>query len=76
MNNWFGLVGPAGMAPELVEQIGRLFTEAMADPATQPILAARGLDAIAEIGPAFAARIQHDRRRWAAVAAQGNIRAD
>ena len=76
MNNWFGLVGPAGMSPEVVEQLGRLFTEAMADPATQPILAARGLDAIAEVGPAFAARIRRDRERWARVAAQGNIRAD
>ncbi|MDB5414163.1 MAG: tripartite tricarboxylate transporter family receptor [Rubritepida sp.] len=76
MNNWFGLIGPAGMAPELVERLGRLFTEAMADPATQPILAARGMDAIGEIGPAFAARIRRDRERWARVAAQGNIRAD
>ena len=76
MNNWFGLIGPAGMAPEVVDRVGRLFTEAMADAATQPLLDARGLDAIAEIGPVFGARIRRDRERWARVAAQGNIRAD
>jgi tripartite-type tricarboxylate transporter receptor subunit TctC len=76
MNNWFGLVGPAGMPPELVDQLGHLFTDALADPAIQPILAARGMDAIPEVGPAFAARIRRDRERWARVAAQGNIRAD
>lgn len=76
MNNWFGLVGPAGMPPELVQQVGHLFTDALADPVTRPILAARGMDAIPEVGPAFAARIRSDRERWARVAAQGNIRAD
>lgn len=76
MNNWFGLVGPAGMPPELVDRVGRLFTEALADPATQPVLAARGLEPIGEVGPAFAARIMRDRQRWARVAAAGNLRAD
>lgn len=76
MNNWFGLIGPAGMPPELVDQLGHLFTDALADPATHPILAARGMDAIPEVGPAFAARIRRDRERWARVAAQAHIRAD
>lgn len=76
MGNWFGLVGPAGMPPALVTQIGRLFTEALADPATRPVLDARGLEAIPEIGPEFSARILRDRARWARVAAAGNIRAD
>jgi len=76
MGNWFGLVGPAGMAPERVQQLGRLFTEALADPATQPVLDARGLVALPEIGPQFTARILADRARWARVAAASNIRAD
>jgi tripartite-type tricarboxylate transporter receptor subunit TctC len=76
MNNWFGLVGPAGMPAELVQQIGRMFTDAMADPAVQPVLDARGLVAIPEVGAEFAARIRRDRERWARVAAAGNIRAD
>lgn len=76
MSNWFGLVGPAGMNPELVTQIGRMFTEALADPATQPALAARGLHPINEVGAAFAARIRRDRERWGRVASASGIRAD
>jgi tripartite-type tricarboxylate transporter receptor subunit TctC len=76
MDNWFGLVGPVGMAAELVQQLGRAFTEALADPATRPVLEARGLHPIPEVGADFAARIRRDRERWARVAAQGNIRAD
>jgi tripartite-type tricarboxylate transporter receptor subunit TctC len=76
MNNWFGLVGPAGMPAELVQQVGRMFTEALSDPATKPVLDARGLVALPEVGPEFAARIRRDRERWARVAAAGNIRAD
>ena len=76
MNNWFGLVGPAGMPPELVQQLGRAFTDALSDPATRPVLEARGLLPIPEVGADFAARIRRDRERWARVAAQGNIRAD
>jgi tripartite-type tricarboxylate transporter receptor subunit TctC len=76
LSNWFGLVGPAGMPAELVTHIGRMFTEAMADPATQPALAARGLQPINEVGADFAARIRHDRERWARVAHASGIRAD
>jgi len=76
ISNWFGLYGPAGMNPEQVNSIARLFTEAMTDAATLPVLAQRGLEALPEIGPAFTARMLADRARWAAVARAANIRAD
>jgi tripartite-type tricarboxylate transporter receptor subunit TctC len=76
INNWFGLFGPAALPDGIAEALARLFTEAMADPATQPVLAARGLEPLPEIGPAFAARIRRDRERWARVVAQSNIRAE
>ncbi len=76
MNNWFGLAGPAGIPEDRLAVLAKLFTEAMTDPATQPMLASRGLVPLPEIGPAFAARIRHDRERWARVVAAGNIRAD
>ncbi|MBV1798359.1 tripartite tricarboxylate transporter substrate binding protein [Siccirubricoccus sp. G192] len=76
ISNWFGLVGPAGLPPEVAQALARLFLEAMADPATTQVLAGRGLAAIPEDGPAFAAHIRRDRERWSRVAAQGNIRAE
>ncbi len=76
INNWFGLFGPAGLPASVAAATATLFTEALADPITAPILAARGLEPLPEIGPAFAARIRADRERWGVVARAANIRAD
>jgi len=32
INNWFGLVGPAGLAPEIVQSLAKLFLDAINDP--------------------------------------------
>lgn len=76
ISNWFGLVGPAGLPPDIAQGLAKLFMEAMADPATQPLLAARGLEVISQDGPAFKAAMLKDRERWATVVKQGNIRAE
>jgi tripartite-type tricarboxylate transporter receptor subunit TctC len=76
INNWFGLFGPAGLPGDVAAATARMFTEALADPVTAPVLAARGLDPLPEIGPVFAARIRADRARWSAVVQAANIRAD
>ncbi len=76
INNWFGLAAPAGLPAEIADALARLFTGAMADPATALLLAGRGMEPIPEDAAAFAARIRRDRERWARVVAAGNIRAD
>ncbi len=76
ISNWFGLVGPAGLPPEIASALSRLFLDAMADPATKLLLASRGLEAISQDGPAFKAAILKDRERWAKVVKQGNIKAE
>ena len=76
INNWFGLVGPAGLPPDIAAALGKLFLDAINDPATKPIMDSRGLVAIPQDGPAFQAQITKDRERWAKVVKQGNIRAD
>lgn len=76
INNWFGLVGPAGLPNDIARSLGRLFIEAVVDPATKPILDPRGLVAIPQDGPAFKAQIVKDRERWAAVVKAGNIRTE
>src|SRR5258708_28686358 len=76
ISNWFGLVGPAGLPPEIAASLGRIFLDAMADPVTKPLLASRGLEAIPQDGPAFKALILKDRERWARVVKQGNIKAE
>jgi len=76
INNWFGLVGPAGLPPEVAAGLGKLFLDAVNDPVSAPLLASRGLVAVPQDGPAFKAAILKDRERWAKVVKQGNIRAE
>jgi tripartite-type tricarboxylate transporter receptor subunit TctC len=76
ISNWFGLVGPAGLLPEIAASLSKLFMEAMADPATKPLLDSRGLENIPQDGPAFKAAILRDRERWAKVVKAGNIKAE
>jgi tripartite-type tricarboxylate transporter receptor subunit TctC len=76
INNWFGLVGPAGLPPDIAAGLGKLFLDAVDDPATAPLLASRGLVAVPQDGPAFKAAILKDRERWAKVVKQGNIKAE
>ncbi len=76
INNWFGLVGPAGLPPDIATGLSKLFLDAVNDPATAPLLASRGLVAVPQDGPAFKAAILKDRERWAKVVKQGNIRAE
>lgn len=76
INNWFGLVGPAGLPPDIANSLAKLFLDAINDPVTEPLLAARGLVAVPQDGPAFKATVMRDRERWAKVVKQGNIRAE
>ncbi len=76
INNWFGLVGPAGLPPDIAQSLAKLFLDAINDPATKPLLDARGLVAVPQDGPAFKAQILKDRERWAAVVKAGNIKAE
>jgi tripartite-type tricarboxylate transporter receptor subunit TctC len=76
INNWFGLVGPAGLPPEIAASLSKLFLDAVNDPASAPVLASRGLVAVPQDGPAFKATILKDRERWAKVVKQGNIKAE
>ncbi len=56
--------------------LGKIFLDAITDPATKPVLDSRGLVAIPQDGPGFKAQILKDRERWAKVVKAGNIRAE
>jgi tripartite-type tricarboxylate transporter receptor subunit TctC len=75
INNWFGVVGPAGLPADITEGLAKLFLDAIADPANKATLDQQGLEVLGQGPAAFAAYIQKDRERWAAVAKAGNIKA-
>jgi len=76
INNWFGLVGPAALPADIKASLGKMFLDAMADPANKETLDKQGLSPLGQGPEAFAAYIKKDRERWAKVVKQGNIRAD
>ena len=76
INNWFGLMGPAGLLPEIAGGLTKMFLDAINDPSTKPLMDSRGLVAVPQDGPAFKAQIMKDRERWAKVVKAGNIKAE
>lgn len=76
INNWFGLMGPAGLPADIKNALAKLFLDAMADPRNAEMLAKQGLEPIGQGPDAFAAYIVKDRERWAKVAKQGNVKAE
>jgi tripartite-type tricarboxylate transporter receptor subunit TctC len=76
INNWFGLVGPAGLPDDIKAALAKLFLQAIADPKNAETLAKQGLEPLSQDSTAFAAYIKKDRERWAKVVKQGNIRAE
>jgi tripartite-type tricarboxylate transporter receptor subunit TctC len=75
INNWFGLVGPAGLPADIKSALAKLFLDAMADPKNAETLAKQGLVPLGQGPDAFAAYIVKDRARWAKVAKDGNVKA-
>ena len=76
INNWFGLFGPAGLPPDILASLSKLFIAAIADPSNKEPLAKQGLESLGQDPAAFKAYIMKDRERWAKVVKQGNIRAE
>ena len=76
IDNWFGLVGPAGLPEDIKASLAKMFLAAMADPRNTETLAKQGLEPLDQGPAAFAAYIAKDRERWAKVVKQGNIRAE
>ncbi|MFT4241342.1 MAG: tripartite tricarboxylate transporter substrate binding protein [Acidovorax sp.] len=71
---WFGVYLPAGAPPALVERVHKAFTKAMQAPEVAAGLAKLGVEPAAPSSPAqFAAMVQADSARWAAVIRQHKI---
>lgn len=73
---WYGLLGPAGMAPALVERLRAILAEWVRRPETQGSLTAQGMQPVGQ-GPAeFARLIATDQARWTRVVRTANITAE
>jgi tripartite-type tricarboxylate transporter receptor subunit TctC len=73
---WFGLLGPAGMAPALVTRINALLGAWLALPATVEQLRAQGMAPVGGTPDAFAAVLRQDLDRWGRVIRTAGITAE
>lgn len=65
--SWYGLFGPAGMAPETVKELEAATAAAVASPATRKRLTGEGLDPVGNNAAQFTQFLQAEIARWAKV---------
>ena len=73
---WYGLLGPAGMPPALVERLRAALAAWLARPEAAAALAAQGMVAVGDGPEAFARLIAADQARWTRVIRTANISAE
>jgi tripartite-type tricarboxylate transporter receptor subunit TctC len=74
--NWFGVSGPKGLPPDLVDLWNKALRGAVAKPDSQKRFVENGMDTVIGSPEEFKATIIADRKKWAAVIKEAGIRAD
>lgn len=73
---WYGLLAPAGTAPEIVRKVNADMVRALAIPEVKTALNAQGMEVRPGSPEDMAALMRKDAARWAAVVKQTGIRAE
>lgn len=67
VENWYGMVAPAGTPPAIIAALNRIATEAMRDPAVKEKLASQGAELIGDTPEHFRRFIETEIAKWAKV---------
>ncbi len=67
IENWYGMIAPAGTPPALVASLNKIATAAMADPAVKAKLADQGLTVVGDTPEHFREFIGGEIAKWAKV---------
>ena len=67
IENWYGMVAPAGTPPAIVSALNRIATEAMRDAAVKEKLASQGAELIGDTPEHFRGFIATEIEKWAKV---------
>ena len=73
IENWYGMVGPAGLPRDVLDKINRVAVEAMSDPSVKDKLADQGLTLVPQTPEEFRAFIATDAIRWANVVKKAGL---
>jgi tripartite-type tricarboxylate transporter receptor subunit TctC len=76
MGSWIGVVGPAGMPHEVVQQLNAAISEQLKQPQNLKALAGQGQDPVPGTPDQFAGRIREELGTWTKVAADAKISID
>ena len=67
IENWYGMIAPAGTPPAIVAELNRITTTALADPNVKERLAAQGMTAVGDTPEQFREFIGNEIAKWAKV---------
>ena len=67
VENWYGMVAPAGTPPAIIAALNRIATEAMADASVKEKLASQGAELIGDTPDHFRGFIKTEIAKWAKV---------
>lgn len=73
---WNGLVGPAGLPPEVVKRVHAAFAKAMAQPDVRERLLGGGLDPVGDSPEEFGRFVRAEIAKWSKIAKDVGARAD
>ena len=73
---FYGILGPAGMDPAVVQKLSSTLQQALATPALRDKLQDLGFDVVASSPEAYGKLIRDEIERWTAVVRQQNIKVD
>lgn len=76
VHSWWGLVGPAGMSPDLVVHLNTALNAVLADPSMQPLFARMSATLTPGTPQAFGAYIAQEWQRWRGFAASSGLNLD
>ena len=76
LSQWFALLGPAGLAPEVLARLSTEFQKALADPDVKRKLAGAGLEALGGTPDQFRRRLAEESAVWARIAKEVGLRVE
>jgi tripartite-type tricarboxylate transporter receptor subunit TctC len=73
IENWYGMIGPAGLPREILDKINRVAVEAMSDPNVKDKLADQGLTLVPQTPEQFRKFIAAEAIKWAKVVKDSGV---
>lgn len=75
-SSWFGILGPAGTPADIVHKLQQEIAKSLATPAVKEKLISQGADPVGNTPEQFAAYIQVETKKWAAVVKASGAKVD